>query len=232
MQPFNFQIFWRKYNKFILGGLFFLFLVSYCNQQSPKQAVQPEEKEQTVTTESSDTSDLSTLKTYEELVKQRSAQETDGPGSFLTMFLLLMGAFILVWLLQKPKMQQLLHRWFPGRVMLQVVKGRDSVSGRRVLKISIFNKSAEGITFLPPYLVFRRWGKERKFRLKGSNQEDMFPLTLTPGTSHRLVLDLDQFYEKLPDLKNSNRVGASVETTGQKEYRSFALPGWLSWIVK
>lgn len=232
MQPFNFQIFWRKYSKFILGGLFFLFLVSYCNQQSPKQAaVQSQGKEQT-TTELSDTSDLSTLKTYEELVKQRPPQDTEGPGSFLTMFLLLTVAFLIVWLLQKPKMQLLLRRWFPGRVMLQVVKGRDSVSGRRILKISIVNKSAEGITFLPPNLVFRRWGKERKFRLKGSNQEDMFPLTLTPGTSHRLVLDLDQFYEKLPDLKTSNRVGASVETTGQKEYRSFALPGWLSWIVK
>ncbi len=232
MQSFNFQMFWRKYSKFILGGFFFLFLISYCNQESPNPAVESEKEEQTTIAESLDTNPGSSLKTYEELVKQRPPQDTEGPGSFLTMFLLLTGAFLLVWLLQQPKMQQSLRRWFPGRVMLEVVKRQDAVTGRRILKISIVNKSAEGIAFLPPNLVFRRWGKERVFRLKGSNQDDMFPLTLTPGTSHRLVLDLEQFYEKMPDLKKSNRVGASVETTGKKEYRSFALPGWLSWIVK
>jgi hypothetical protein len=165
-------------------------------------------------------------------MRQRQPQEPQNPGSFFTMFLLLMFSFGLVWVLQRPRVKKYLHRLFPGRVMFSVVKGEDPVTGHRLLKISIVNKTDEGLTFLPPNLVFRKWGDERKFRLKGNSQEDMFPLTLTPGTSHRVVLDLEQFYEKIPDLKSSNRVGASVETTGQKIYRAFAWPRWITWLFQ
>ncbi|WP_025006831.1 hypothetical protein [Marinilabilia salmonicolor] len=230
MRQFDFQLFWRKYGKFILGGLFFLFLINYCNQQPRNQKSVDNEQEERVKSQPVQEDEITTLKTYEELVTKRQLQENEGPGSFLTMFLLLTFAFGLVWLLQQKKVQQSVRKWLPQRVLFQVRKGRDSVTGRRILKIVIVNKTDEGLTFLPPNLVFRNWGKVRIFRLKGSNQEDMFPLTLTPGTSHRLVLDLEQFYEKLPDLKNSNRVGASVETTDDKKYSAYALPSWLSWL--
>lgn len=234
MRQFDFHLFWRKYGKFILGGMFFLFLISYCNQQTRYQTSDADAtKEQNpVEQEMGQENEGKTLKTYEELVRQRQPQDQEGPGSFLTMFLLLTTAFGLVWLLQQQRVRQYVRRWFPGKVLLQVIKGSDHATGRQLLKISIINKTNEGITFLPPHLVFRNWGQERKFRLKGSNQEDMFPLTLTPGTSHRLVLDLEQFFEKIPDLKKSNKVGVSVQTTGEKEYRAFALPTWLNWVLK
>lgn len=232
MRQFDFQSYLRKYGKFILAGLFFLFLINYCNQQPRNQQAVPSEQQEQVNEDPLQEDEITTLKTYEELVTKRQLQENEGPGSFMIMFLLLTFAFGLVWLLQQKRVQHTVRKWLPGRVMFQASKSHDSVTGRRILKIVIVNKTDEGLTFLPPNLVFSKWGKERIFRLKGSNQEDMFPLTLTPGTSHRLVLDLEQFYEKIPDLNSSNRVGASVETTDGKKYRSFALPSWLAWVVR
>lgn len=232
MKPFNFHRIWKKYGNFILGGLVFLFLVSYCNQQSRNESSKSISNIQENTAADTTSENSNKLPTYEDLMRKRQTGESEGPGSFFTMFLLLMFSFGLVWLFQQQWVKNYLRRWLPGRVVFFVTKGKDSVTGRRLLRISIINKTDEGLTFLPPYLIFRKWGKERKFRLKGSNQEEMFPLTLTSGTSHHVMLDLEQFYEKVPDLKSSNRVGASVETTGQKEYRAFAWPRWLSWVFQ
>jgi hypothetical protein len=81
-------------------------------------------------------------------------------------------------------------------------------------------------------VVFRKWQKERRFRFKVGKHDEVFPITLAPDTSHRVVLDLEQFFEKIPDLKGANRVGASVETTDDKQYRDFTMPMWLDWLFK
>ncbi len=228
MKSFNFHTIWKKYGNLILGGLFFLFLISYCNQQRSPQSLPSDVNDEEQIFSDSTQENVKKLPDYEELMRRRQPQEPRGPGSFFTMFLLLMFSFGLVWLFQQQRVRNYIRQLLPGRVLFFVTPKRDSVTGRRLLRISIVNKTDDSLTFLPPNLIFRKWGKERKFRLKGSNQDDMFPLTLTPGTSHHVVLDLEQFYEKIPGLKNSDRVGASVETTGQKEYRAFAWPQWLS----
>jgi hypothetical protein len=232
MKPFKFQTFWKKYGNLVLGGLVFLFLINYCNQQSRYESSQSTSNREEQVVADNAPENGNKLPDYEELMRRRPHQEPTGPGSFFTMLLLLTFSFGLVWLLQQHWVKKYIRRWLPGKVVFFVTKAKDSVTGRRLLRISIINKTDEGLTFLPPNLIFRKWGDERKFRLKGSSQEAMFPLTLTSGTSHHVILDLEQFYEKIPDLKNSNRVGASVETTGQKEYRAFAWPRWLSWVFQ
>jgi hypothetical protein len=231
MNQFDLQRFWRKYGNLILGGLFFLFIISYCNQQTrytAQKAIDQPNKSIRKLSEH----DSSQLKSFEELMSERQSQKPERPGSLFTMLLLLMLGVGIVWMIRQSWWKSFWMKWFPGRVSLRVAKGKDHVTGRKLLKISIVNKTQDGLTFMPPMVVFSKWGKERRFRLKGSDQDDMFPLTLTPGTGHGIVIDLDQFYEKIPDLKGANRVGALVETSGEKEYKSFALPRWLDWLVK
>jgi hypothetical protein len=231
MNQFDLHRIWRKYGNLILGGLFFLFIISYCNQQT-RYATQRAVNQSNEIGGQPSGNDRSQLKSFEELMRERQPQQTERPGSFFTMLLLLMLGVGIVWMIRQSWWKSFWMKWFPGHVALRVVKGKDQVTGRKLIRISIDNKTQDSVTFMPPMVVFSKWGKERRFRLKGSDQDEMFPLTLTPGTGHRVVIDLDQFYEKIPDLKGTNRVGASVKTTGEKEYKSFALPRWLDWLVK
>lgn len=232
MNQFDFLRFWKKYGNLVLGGLFFIFIISYCNQQAQYNAAREQAMQEHREPEQSADQDSPRLKSFEELMRQRQPRQPEGPGSLFTMLLLLSLGIGIVWVTRQKWWLSLWQKWFPGSVNFRVFKGKDNVTGRRLLKISIENKTREALTFLPPMLVFSNWGKERRFRLKGSNQEEMFPLTLTPDTGHRVVLDLDQFYEKIPDLRKANRVGAMVETTEGKTYKKFALPGWLNLLFK
>ena len=227
MQPFDFRKIWNKYGNYILIGLLFITIVNQCGPQVRLTA--PENNPSNTISEGitqSDDHDLY-LKSYEDILRQRQSGKPNSPNVFFIFlwFLILGAAF--VWLFRKQWWQKRWHRWFPGRVVFKVEGGKDRVTGRQLLKISVQNNTREGITFLSPMVIFRYWGKERRFRLRSSDQKDMFPLTLTGGTSHRLVIDLDHFYERLPELKKSNRVGAAIETTGGKSYKRFALPAWL-----
>jgi len=225
MNQFDFHKFWRKYGNYILIGLFFLFLVNLCHRPAPNRTSRPEDTRQESVRDTTD--DDRYLKSYEELMRERRAEQEQRPGSFFFTFVLLLLGVAIVWIARQKWAQSLWQQWFPGKVKFRVSKVKDGVTGRKLLRISIENKTREGLTFLAPMIVFSSWGKERRFRIRGNNQEDMFPLTLTPGTGHRVVLDLEQFYEKLPELKGSNRVGASVETTDGKQYKKFVLPRWL-----
>ena len=230
MNQLDFHKLWRKYGNLVLGGLFLLFIVSYCNQQARYAVQRKALKEQQVATEGQQQMDKNSpkLKTFEELMRERQQQEQEEPDGLFTMLLLLSIGVGIVWLTRQPWWLSILHKWFPGQVQLRVFKGKDKITGKNLLKVTIENKTRDALTFLPPMVVFKKWGKERRFRLKGSDQEDMFPLTLTPGTGHRILLDMNQFFEKIPDLKKSNRVGAMVETSEGKTYKKFVWPRWIN----
>lgn len=232
MDQFKFHIFWRKYGNFVLGGLLFLFIISYCNQQKPVPGRQTSSQQENVT-DNGNKGSGERLKSFEELMRARQEEhQPEGPGSFFTMLMLLALGFGIVWLARQKWWLDVWTKWFPGRVKFKVTKGKDRVTRRDLLRIWIFNNTAEGLTFMPPMVVFRKGGKERRFRFRSSNQDEMFPLTLTPGTGHRVVLDLEQFFEKIPDLKGAGSIGATVETTDGKKYKDFALPAWLEMLFK
>lgn len=231
MNQFDFYKFWRKYGNFILIALFFLILSSYCNRQTTTRSVAPQTQEEQEKDSVSGKDDQH-LKSLEELMRDRRSEQESRPGGFLTTLVLLLMGVAVVWLVRQKWMQALFQQWFPGRVHFRVSKGKDRVTGRKLMRIAIENNTREGLTFMAPMIVFSKWGKERRFRIRGSNQEESFPLTLTPGTGHRLLLDLDQFYEKIPDLKDSTRVGASIETTDGKKFKKFVWPRWLDLLIR
>ncbi len=225
MNGFDFRAFWQKYRNLIVGGLFFFLIINFCNRQAPSPRESPRVETETGKKVEAPINgqEGKYLKSYEELMRQRIAREENRPSPFIiTLILLVVGVFV-VWQYQN----RWKDKWFPGRVYFKAVKLRDKVTGRKLLRLSLANRSKESLTFMPPLIVFKRWGTVRQFRLKGSNSDDMFPLTLTPGTSHNIVVDLDRFFEKLPELKNFNRVGGSVSTSAGVEYRSFTAPLWL-----
>jgi hypothetical protein len=55
---------------------------------------------------------------------------------------------------------------------------------------------------------------------------DDFPLTLTPGTSHSMLIDLHQFWDKVPDLERFKSVGAEIDTTSGRVFKTRIVPKW------
>ena len=232
MNQFDFHKFWRKYGNFILMGLFFMFLINLCHRPTPNRTSQREESRQEAVRDTASDGDGTSLKSLEELMRERQAEQEQQPGGgFFSTFVLLLLGVAIVWVARQKWAQAMWEQWFPGKVKFRVNKVKDRVTGRKLLRISIENKTREGLTFLPPMIVFSSWGKERRFRIRGNNQDEMFPLTLTPGTGHRVVMDLEQFFEKIPDLKGANRIGAVIETTDGKRYKKFVLPRWLDMLL-
>ncbi len=223
MNRFDFKAFFQKNRNLIWGILSFLFILNYCNRQASQPVRDSSVAQEQSVEETPVVQDGKSLKSYEELVRDRAQQQENRPSSFIiTLILLAVGVFI-AWQYQ--------NRWkdkyFPGKVKFKAFRFRDKKTGRRLLRLMITNGSNESQTFMPPNIVFTRWGSQRQFKLKGSNSEDMFPLTLTPGTHHNVVIDLDQFFEKMPELKKFNRVGGSVSTPAGKSYRCFTAPFWM-----
>ncbi|HBG86285.1 MAG TPA: hypothetical protein DDW62_01910 [Marinilabiliaceae bacterium] len=91
------------------------------------------------------------------------------------------------------------------------------------MRISVYNNTSQSKTFSAPHLFFKRGKDTRNFAVKN----ELFPLTLPAGSSHSILIDVDQFWEKVAGLNLYNRIGASIETSTGESYRSLAIPKWL-----
>ena len=136
----------------------------------------------------------------------------------LTNLLLLMGLVLLVFVASK-------RGWFqkitPSFVWISVTIKRNKVNKERIVTISISNHTKNSLTFDSPVMVFGSvLGKRRKFKIKGNSDQAVFPLTLMPGTGHKLTMNLDTFRQKAGIIKGLKWVKAEVETD-RKTYSSF-----------
>lgn len=113
-------------------------------------------------------------------------------------------------------------RFIPKWVAFSTPIYRDKLSKRLVMRITVANNTNESKTFLSPHIYFKKWQAVRKFNIKTA----VFPMTLTPGTKQDIVIDIDQFWDKIPDLASFNRVGAFIEESNGKTYRTWARPKW------
>ena len=94
------------------------------------------------------------------------------------------------------------------------------------MRLILSNTTTESKTFLGPQLLFKKLSEGRRFKIKS----DDFPITLTSGTSHSLIIDIDQFYEKVAELEAFKRIGAEIDTTGGKVFRTMVVPRW--WVFR
>ncbi|WP_062124749.1 hypothetical protein [Geofilum rubicundum] len=212
--------FWQRNKMFIISVFGFLLLMNWCGRiMMPPTSPKPVETV-SPSVESADVDDgLPRLKSYEELMTERSRRPESDPASFF-LFVMMLTALLLMgyYAYKKGWLSTLFPQWVRFNIRLYY----ERKSGRLLLKLDVFNNTAESKTFMRPYLLFKKWGSGRSFVIKN----DLFPLTLTPGTGHSMVIDVEQFWEKVPDLKGFNRVGASIDTSFGKSYRTWAYPRW------
>lgn len=131
--------------------------------------------------------------------------------------LLLMGFGLLFYFALKRRwLQQVMPRivW----VSLKIKRIKSSKS--RLARMAVVNKTTDSITLQPPVLVFGSpFKKSRKFRIK-NNADNVFPLTLTPNTSHGITIDITQFRRKAGINKGYKWVKVQLEGQLQKKYSS------------
>lgn len=216
----RFSEFWMRNRTIIISALGLMVLLNLCGRMwAPKTETRPiSEPEITQLDNGSDTQ----LKTYEELMYERNLKQPTNRnnGSFWqTIMTLAIIATLFYYGFTKGWLTRLMPKW----ISFNTVFFRDRSTHRLLARLSVANNTNESQTFISPQLLFKRWTASRRFNIKSS----VFPLTLTPGTRQEIVIDIDQFWEKIPDLKGFNRVGAMIQTSDGKTYKTFARPKWI-----
>lgn len=216
--------FWNRHSTFIITILAFLFFMDLCSRLIMPRPDAGESSSQVNREwiEQATPQQEKGLKSYEQIMMERETRpDTRQPVVGWLMGLLV--AVAAMWYLMR---KGYLTRIFPGRVTFRTKFIWDKKSLRLLMEIKLINTSSESQTFLPPQMLFKKGLEAKRFKLKSND----FPLTLTSGTRHTMIIDVEQFWEKVPALKGFNRLGAEIETTSGKTYRTPAMPKW--WIFK
>ena len=210
--------FYLRHRTVILIGFAFILLMQICSRgaevpvsQEPVAIEQMEEWSQ----------DDTAIKPLAEIERERR-QDQQLPG---TTSLVMMMVLVLIFYVGVKK------GWFlkliPAIVWVSLRLYRNKQTRHQMLKMSILNQTKESHAFLAPILVFGSpFKKSRKFRIKGGDGQDVFPITLMPGTAHQLTLDFDQFRSKVGDLEKYRWVKIEVDSSGDKTFKSFWRPVW------
>jgi hypothetical protein len=104
------------------------------------------------------------------------------------------------------------------RLKIELTKDREYRPN--VLTLKIFNNSRRDIDLQAPVLLFRKLWSKRKFKLKGINRYEIYPLYLEAGKVHELRIDLSVFYSHDKKLRRFYWTKIRVADTKGKEYSS------------
>ncbi|MCG8579281.1 MAG: hypothetical protein MI866_05165 [Bacteroidales bacterium] len=205
------KTFYRQNRLLIIIGLAFLLLMQICSRggrvEKPIQPREPLAAEESIT-------DDSQLKPFNELYYEQQQERQQRNPEMISLYIL-MGLVLFVYVATKRGWLQKLS---PSVVWVTVRVKRNKATKARVASILINNQTKESLTFSPPILAFGApFKKARKFRIKGGD-DNLFPLTLMPGTAHRLTIDIDAFRQKA-GLAGNNWVRVEANA-GLKVYRS------------
>ncbi len=213
--------FWKRNSTFILIILAFLFFMDFCGRiiiPHPENVTKKSISKEPVTINPNQGG----LKSYEEIVMERSLN--DKGNRLLLSWLAALAVVVIAGYYTHQK--GWLKSFFPGKVAFSSVLLKEKVSKRLLMRLSLSNTTRESKTFLMPHLLFKKSSEVRRFKLKSED----FPLTLTSGTNHTMVIDIEQFWEKVPDLAKFSRIGAEINTTAEEVFTSGNHHKW--WIYK
>ncbi|MBN2775103.1 MAG: hypothetical protein JXR31_12680, partial [Prolixibacteraceae bacterium] len=90
---------------------------------------------------------------------------------------------------------------FFKRSKAEIVLVKDRLYFPDYLKLTIKNTGNTNIDLERPLLIFDNFWIKRKFRLKGINNAQIYPLYLEAGKTHTLEIDLNGFYRHDKKLK-------------------------------
>ena len=97
--------------------------------------------------------------------------------------------------------------YFKRRKKVTVLLRKDRIYYPRYLELTINNQSTSNIDINSPLLILKGFWYKRKFKLKGTNNQSIYPLYLMKNQSHTLTIDLHRFYgfdrtlKRLPKAK-------------------------------
>lgn len=138
-------------------------------------------------------------------------------------YLLMVGLVLLVFVAQR---RGWMEKLFPRLIVLRVKLFK--LHNRQMLRFFFLNAKKESQNFDAPVVEFMKPGQNRAFKIIVTDSNVTFPLTLTPSTAHSLVIDLDRFFEKVPELRKYHWVRVKITANGNKEYRTWVRPIWSS----
>lgn len=215
--------FWKRYRTLMISVVSVLIVLNFCGRMwTPDETLPPTNIEQN-TTEKPLQSEGKKLEIYD---KNYNKPPTKPTSSWLTTLWEIVVTTSLIGVLiyysyTRGWLESLMPKW----VAFKTTIFRDTHTHRLHMRLSVVNNTRESKTFQSPQIYFKHWQKSRRFNIKTT----IFPLTLTPGTKQDIVIDIDQFWDKVTDLKEFKRVGALIKETGGKQYRTWARPTWLVW---
>lgn len=212
--------FWKRNSTFILTVLGFLFFMDFCGRMiMPKHQIVNQQAPELHNNIADSNISGKGLKSYEEIMMARSVNQKSKLPLLSSLIALLAVGAAGYYVYKKGYLKKII----PGSIGFKAILLREKQSKRLLMRINLSNTTHETQTFLPPYVLFKKSSEVRRFRLKS----DDFPLSLTPGTKHTMVIDIEQFVGRIPELKKFNRIGAVIDTTSGKIFKSDALPRWL-----
>jgi len=189
----------KPYRYLVFGFLLIVIVLQWCQLQSRKPIQVIPEK-------------------VVENVKEYLPAEHDGGNWSGWMPFILISALAIVFFLAHRR--GWVEKLIPGMVLVRMRILRQKQTGKRVLQLFIMNTKRESQTFDSPVIHFFKPGKKKSYRIKVNHNDLAFPLTLTSHTSHKLNIDLDQFYNKDPELKKYWFVQVSIPC-GMRIKRTF-----------
>ena len=154
------------------------------------------------------------------------AQNEIGPeGHKLVWFLMiLIPLFVyLLYLLFFKKNKSGKKGVFLKRTKVEMSLVKDRLYYPDYLKLTIKNTGNTDIDLDRPMLIFDNFWLKRKFRLKGTNQAQIYPLYLEQGKTHTLDIDLNGFYRHDKKLKKYPKTKISCYTVQGKRVGSKAV---------
>jgi len=211
--------FWRNNRTLIVSILGILIILNYCARMWQPEDVSfvPLQDEEVYSTERS--LEDKRVDSYEDPIMNQNSPE---PSQLDAIWQIIVTLALTGVLLYYGFTRGWYARFIPKWVAFSTPVFRDKLSKRLVMRISVANNTAESRTFLSPQIYFKKGEEIRKFNIKTT----VFPMTLTPGTKQEIVIDIDQFWDKIVDLKGFNRVGAFIEESNGKIHRTWARPKW------
>ncbi|MFT3737292.1 MAG: hypothetical protein QM786_00880 [Breznakibacter sp.] len=162
--------------------------------------------------------------TIEQSISQLDKPTIDVPSSNPWLpYLLMVGMVLLVFVAQR---RGWIEKIFPRLIVLRIRLFK--LNGRQMLRFFFLNTKKENQSFDAPVVEFMKPGKNKAYKIIVTDSHVSFPLTLTTSTAHSLVIDLDRFLEKVPELRKYHWVRVKIVANGVKEYRTWPRPIWSS----
>ena len=211
--------FYYRNRKLLIGVFAFLLLLQLCSRGAQAPSESQHKKRETIRIEVPEDTLSNGEESLEKAFYEGMTKPAEKQPEFNPLFMefLLMTALVLIFYIVGKR--GWLRKLMPAMVIIKARTVKSRAAGDLLLAIEINNKTKDSITFEPPILIFKRFRKVRKFKIKGGGGENVFPLTLMPDTGHKVIINLDRFKERIPEIKKYNKVNILITADNGKTYK-------------